>query len=68
MVDKTRPSFGDKSQKGAYEEVIHVPTSSHIYILDLGILLVLTSRIYQNGDIFFPYFSPNVYALAFLRI
>ena len=39
MVDMTRPSFGDKSSEGAYDDVI--PTFSQIHILDFEIIILV---------------------------
>ena len=56
IVDMTMPSFGKNSSKGAYEEVIHVPTSSLIHLWDSEIIILvlrtrflhITTRIHQN--------------------
>ena len=58
----TRPSFSDKSSKGAYEEMIQA-SSQILSKLDLERLILvlrtrfvhITSIIHHNSDRFFPY-------------
>ena len=67
----TRTSLTLRYSKGANDNIITISVKMdfrEINIASTHTFCACKSRIYQNYDQIFPYFGPNVYALAFLRI
>ena len=67
----TRISFTLRYSKGAYDNIITNPVGKgfrEISIASTHMFCTGKSRIHQNYDRIFPYFGPNVYALAFMSL
>ena len=67
----TRTSFTLCYSKGAYDNIITISVKigfREINIASTHTFCTRKSRNHENYDRIFPYFGPNVYALAILRI